>query len=63
MTDGKAILKLPGRTVSIVQCDFDAEEKAFYEALEQKTSLTFNKVLYFMLSCVPKSTLLTIQVR
>ena len=42
--DGKPILKLPGRIVQVVQCPFDAEERAFYDALEQKTALTFNKV-------------------
>lgn len=49
-TDGKAILNLPGRKVEIVQCPFDAEERAFYDALEQKTALTFNKVGFFPLS-------------
>lgn len=41
--DGKPILNLPARLVQVVKCDFDAEERAFYEALEKKTSLTFNK--------------------
>ncbi len=36
-------MNLPGRFVEVVQCPFDAEERAFYDALEQKTSLTFNK--------------------
>lgn len=42
--DGKPILVLPGRQVDIVPCIFDADEKAFYQALEQQTALTFNKV-------------------
>ena len=42
--DGKPILNLHGRLVEVVPCPFDAEERAFYDALEQKTSLTFNKV-------------------
>jgi SNF2 family DNA or RNA helicase len=42
--DGKPILVLPGRKVDIVPCVFDSDEKAFYDALEQKSSLTFNKV-------------------
>jgi hypothetical protein len=42
--DGKPILNLPGRLVKVVPCVFDAEERAFYDSLEQKTSLTFNKV-------------------
>jgi SNF2 family DNA or RNA helicase len=44
MEDGKPILNLPGREVSIVQCDFDNEEREFYKALEQQTALKFNKV-------------------
>ncbi|WVR06061.1 hypothetical protein IAU60_003089 [Kwoniella sp. DSM 27419] len=43
--DGKKILNLPGRTVTITDCDFDLEERAFYDALEKKTELTFNKFL------------------
>ncbi|WVF70244.1 hypothetical protein IAT40_005033 [Kwoniella sp. CBS 6097] len=43
--DGKKILNLPGRTVQVTPCDFDAEERAFYDALEKKTELTFNKFL------------------
>ncbi|WVQ97656.1 hypothetical protein IAU59_004770 [Kwoniella sp. CBS 9459] len=41
--DGKKILNLPGRTVQVTPCAFDAEERAFYDALEKKTELTFNK--------------------
>ncbi|WVO16853.1 hypothetical protein L204_104539 [Cryptococcus depauperatus] len=41
--DGKKILNLPGRTVKILACAFDEDERAFYDALEQKTALTFNK--------------------
>ncbi|WVQ61960.1 uncharacterized protein L199_000093 [Kwoniella botswanensis] len=41
--DGKKILNLPGRTVQVTPCEFDDEEKAFYDALEKKTELTFNK--------------------
>ncbi len=41
--DGKPILHLPGRCVQVVQCPFDAEERAFYDALEKHTSLRFNK--------------------
>lgn len=42
--DGKPILVLPGRKVEVVACAFDADERAFYDALEQKSALTFNKV-------------------
>lgn len=43
--DGKKILNLPGRTVQVLPCAFDADERAFYDALEQKTTLTFNKFI------------------
>lgn len=46
--DGKPILNLPGRTVEIVSCEFDTEEREFYTALEKQTELKFNKV-----SCGP----------
>jgi hypothetical protein len=42
--DGKAILNLPKRTLELVTCTFDDDEKAFYDALAQQTELTFNKV-------------------
>ncbi|WVQ77121.1 hypothetical protein IAR50_006804 [Cryptococcus sp. DSM 104548] len=41
--DGKKILNLPGRTVQVMPCPFDEDERAFYDALEKKTSITFNK--------------------
>ncbi|KAL7419356.1 hypothetical protein Q5752_006194 [Cryptotrichosporon argae] len=43
--DGKPILNLPGRTVEVVQCEFDQAERDFYSALEKRTALTFNKFL------------------
>ncbi len=42
--DGKPILTLPPRIVNVVPCQFDKAEREFYDALEKKTSLTFNKV-------------------
>lgn len=45
--DGKPILVLPGRKVEVVSCAFDADERAFYDALEQKSALTFNKVSHY----------------
>ncbi|WWC58824.1 uncharacterized protein I303_101368 [Kwoniella dejecticola CBS 10117] len=41
--DGKKILNLPGRTVQVTPCEFDADERAFYDALEKKTALTFSR--------------------
>lgn len=43
-SDGKPILNLPGRNVDVVECDFSPDERAFYDALEQKTEVAFNKV-------------------
>lgn len=43
-TGGKPILNLPPRVVNIVPCEFDSDERAFYEALEQRTELAFSKV-------------------
>ncbi|RSH87961.1 uncharacterized protein EHS24_000484 [Apiotrichum porosum] len=43
--NGKPILNLPERRVEVVECTFDAEERQFYDALEQRTALTFNKFL------------------
>ncbi|QRV98846.1 SNF2 family amino-terminal protein [Ceratobasidium sp. AG-Ba] len=43
--DGAPLLNLPGRTVNVVNCEFDDDERAFYQALEQKTSLTLNKFI------------------
>nr|WVH01933.1 SNF2 family N-terminal domain [Naematelia aurantialba] len=42
---GKPILNLPDRIVEVVKCDFDNEERAFYEALQAQTALTFNKFM------------------
>lgn len=41
--DGKPIIVLPPRTVDIIQCEFDDEERAFYQAVEARTSLAMNK--------------------
>lgn len=41
--DGKPILNLPERRVEVVKCEFEDDEREFYDALEKKTQLTFNK--------------------
>ncbi|EMD37109.1 hypothetical protein CERSUDRAFT_155596 [Gelatoporia subvermispora B] len=38
LINGKPILQLPDRNVQIVDCEFDPEERAFYESVEQKVS-------------------------
>lgn len=42
--DGKRILNLPERNVQVVTCEFDHDERAFYQALAEKTALTMSKV-------------------
>jgi len=42
--NGKKILNLPERNVQVVTCNFDKDERAFYQALAEKTALTMSKV-------------------
>lgn len=44
VSDGKPILNLPGRFINIIQCSLDGSEREFYDALEKKQTLAFNKV-------------------
>ncbi|KZO99167.1 hypothetical protein CALVIDRAFT_477641 [Calocera viscosa TUFC12733] len=43
--NGQPLLKLPPREVQVVQCEFDKDEEDFYKALQERTTLTFNKFL------------------
>lgn len=43
-SDGAPILKLPGRTVNLVECEFDAIERTFYEEVEQRMKDKLDKV-------------------
>ncbi|KAI9817232.1 MAG: hypothetical protein M1827_001345 [Pycnora praestabilis] len=43
--DGKPILNLPERTTEIQHAIFNEDEQAFYNALETKTQLQFNKYM------------------
>ncbi|KAF8607218.1 hypothetical protein BDV93DRAFT_435751 [Ceratobasidium sp. AG-I] len=43
--NGAPLIKLPGRAVETVLCEFDDDERAFYTALQEKTSLTLNKFI------------------
>jgi SNF2 family DNA or RNA helicase len=45
LIDGKPIITLPPKTEEIQHVVFDDDEKAFYNALEQKTQVQFNKYL------------------
>jgi SNF2 family DNA or RNA helicase len=42
--NGKRILNLPERTVTVVNCTFDHDERTFYRALAERTALTMSKV-------------------
>jgi len=42
--DGKPILNLPARTVEIVKCEFNSEEKIFYDTLAERIQKAFEKV-------------------
>ena len=44
--NGKRILNLPERNVQVVTCNFDKDERAFYQALAEKTALTMSKVSF-----------------
>ena len=41
--DGKPLLELPGRHLSIVPCEFDEDEHQFYFALENKIDEAMQK--------------------
>lgn len=45
VSDGAPLIQLPPRTLEIVECDFDNDEREFYAALEAKTNLTMNKFM------------------
>lgn len=42
--NGKKILNLPARTVTVVKCLFDDDEWTFYKALAERTALRMSKV-------------------
>jgi SNF2 family DNA or RNA helicase len=43
--DGKPIIRLPPRTIEQIPCEFDKDERAFYESLEARTNVTMNKFI------------------
>jgi len=44
--NGQPVLSLPPKTVSIVECQFDGMERAFYEALAQKLASRVNRLTH-----------------
>jgi SNF2 family DNA or RNA helicase len=45
MIDGKPILTLPEKTIEMVHAVFSPDEQAFYQSLQDKSVLAFNKYL------------------
>ncbi|KAI0037045.1 SNF2 family N-terminal domain-containing protein, partial [Vararia minispora EC-137] len=43
LLNGKPLIELPGRTVHVVPCDFDEDERQFYHALENKIDEAMQK--------------------
>ena len=43
--NGKPIISLPQRIVSIVKCEFDQDEKEFYNALEMRMKTEVDKLV------------------
>jgi SNF2 family DNA or RNA helicase len=41
--NGKPLLELPGRHLSVVSCEFDEDERQFYLALESKVEEAMQK--------------------
>jgi SNF2 family DNA or RNA helicase len=43
--NGKKLIELPARTVTVLPCSFDSSEKAFYSALEDKMGIALDKLM------------------
>jgi SNF2 family DNA or RNA helicase len=43
MVNGRPIIELPARDVKVVHCDFDEDERAFYDALAAKIEIAVSK--------------------
>lgn len=41
--NGEALVKLPPKTLEIIECNFDDDERAFYQSIEAKASETMKK--------------------
>ena len=44
LINGKPILDLPARIVTIVECEFDSAERAFYNSVEQKVQSSLEQL-------------------
>ena len=43
--NGEPLVKLPERRIEIVDCEFDAGERAFYDALQNKMEGTLERLM------------------
>ena len=43
LINGRPIIELPPRIVDIISCEFDDDEREFYNAIQEKVESTFNK--------------------
>lgn len=43
MVNGRPIIELPGREVKVVHCDFDKDEREFYNQLKDKIEIQVSK--------------------
>lgn len=44
VVNGKPILQLPDRSVGMVECHFDAQERAFYETVNTRVQDSLDKL-------------------
>ena len=42
--NGKPILQLPDRLVNVVDCEFDEDERAFYQSVEEKVNTSLEQL-------------------
>jgi SNF2 family DNA or RNA helicase len=43
LVNGRPIIELPAREVKVVHCDFDEDERSFYDALAAKIEIAVSK--------------------
>lgn len=42
--DGKPLLNLPPKTIEVIRCKFEPDERDFYDSIERQTALSFDTV-------------------
>jgi SNF2 family DNA or RNA helicase len=43
--NGEPIIKLPSRRVEVINCDFDEDERAFYDTVEARANKSVDKLV------------------